>query len=172
LAEIQADCAAGATAVGFLAYESAPAFDRAFEVHPRGVTPLLWFALFEQESRATEVRAHVENKLSWSPDTTRDQHASAVRRIRDEIAAGTTYQVNYTVRMHGDITDDPLQLYEALRRAQGVGFHAFIETGEWCVLSLSPELFFETRAREIVARPMKGTRGRGRFAEEDVCGGG
>jgi para-aminobenzoate synthetase/4-amino-4-deoxychorismate lyase len=167
LSEIQADVDAGTTAVGFLAYEAAPAFDSAFEVHPPRNMPLLWFALFEQESRAGDVRAHVENKLSWLPDTTRDQHAAAVRRIRDEIAAGTTYQVNYTVRMHGDITDDPLQLYESLRRAQGVGYHAYIETDDWCVISLSPELFFETDARTISARPMKGTRGRGRYAEED-----
>jgi para-aminobenzoate synthetase / 4-amino-4-deoxychorismate lyase len=167
LREVDADCAAGAAAIGFLAYEAAPAFDSAFRVHPPGSVPLMWFAVFEQEGRAAAVDAHVESKLSWQPDTTREQHAAAVQRIRDEIAAGTTYQVNYTVRMRGEIEDDALQLYESLRRAQGVGFHAFIETDEWCVISLSPELFFEIQGREINTRPMKGTRPRGRHADED-----
>ena len=167
LAEIEADCAAGATAIGFLSYEAAPAFDPAFEVHAAAQVPLMWFALFEQEQTVAEAGSTTEARLSWQPDTTREQHAAAVARIREEIAAGTTYQVNFTLRMRGAISEDARLLYEALRRAQGVGYHALIETDEWCVLSLSPELFYETEGRAIRTRPMKGTRGRGRYSEED-----
>lgn len=166
LAEIEADCEAGATAVGFLTYEAAPAFDAAFETHPPDSTPLLWFAIFEHESVASATKPS-DARLVWEPETDRPQHAAAVQRIREEIAAGTTYQVNYTLRMRGTIDAEPLPLYEALRRAQGIGFHAFIETDDWCVISVSPELFYETQGRHIRTRPMKGTRGRGRYVDED-----
>jgi para-aminobenzoate synthetase/4-amino-4-deoxychorismate lyase len=168
LAEIEADCAAGATAIGFLSYEAAPAFDAAFITHAPSQVPLLWFALFEHEQQATTAGSAAPDAIKWAVDTTRAEHAQAIAQIREEIAAGATYQVNFTVRMHGQFTGDALALYESLRRAQGVGYHAYIETADWCVISLSPELFFETvNMRTIRARPMKGTRGRGRMLAED-----
>lgn len=168
LAEIEADCAAGAIAIGFISYEAAPAFDDAFITHSPGAVPLLWFALFEHEHAAAPPNDD-EGPLvgSWEIEPARTEHARAVRRIRAEIAAGTTYQVNYTGRMRAPIPGDPLAWYESLRRAQGVGYHVCIETDDWCVLSLSPELFFETDGLAIRTRPMKGTRPRGRFSEED-----
>lgn len=166
LAEVEAFCAGGATAVGFLSYEAAAAFDGAFVTHAPESVPLLWFAIFEHEHEF-----HGEGTASplpkWDIDSTRDQHRTAVRRIRDEIAAGSTYQVNLTTRLHAEFHGDALGLYESLRRAQGNGYHAYIETPDWCVLSLSPELFFEVHGPHITARPMKGTRPRGRFSQED-----
>lgn len=166
LDEVEAFCAGGATAVGFVSYEAAPAFDRAFVTHAPGDVPLLWFAIFEQEYGFIE-SAGAAVLPDWRIDSTRAEHRAAVRRIREEIAAGTTYQVNFTTRMHAAFEGDAFALYESLRRAQGSGYHACIETDEWCVLSLSPELFFETRGNRITTRPMKGTRARGRFHEED-----
>ncbi len=167
LAAIEADCAAGATAIGYISYEGARAFDHAFVTQSAGSVPLLWFALFEHEHAAPHNQQAGPVALRWDIDTPRAAHAEAVARIREEIAAGTTYQVNYTARMRAAIPGDPLTWYEGLRRAQGIGYHVCIETDEWCVLSLSPELFFETDGVVIRTRPMKGTRPRGRFVAED-----
>ncbi|HEY0673307.1 MAG TPA: aminodeoxychorismate synthase component I [Longimicrobiales bacterium] len=167
LAAVQQDTDAGATAVGFISYEAAPAFDRAFQTHAPNAVPLLWFAVFEQEHAATFDLPISDHSRAWQSDTPRAAYAKAVKRIHDEIAAGTTYQVNYTVRMRAPFPDDPLATYESLRHAQGFGYHAYIETDDWCVLSLSPELFFESNGVRIHTRPMKGTRPRGRYREED-----
>ncbi|HET9441460.1 MAG TPA: aminodeoxychorismate synthase component I [Longimicrobiales bacterium] len=167
LEAIQRDTEAGATAVGFISYEAAPAFDDAFKTRAPNSVPLLWFAVFEQEQAATFEMRVSDHSRAWQSDTPRPAYASAVQRIHDEIAAGTTYQVNYTVRMHAPFSGDPLAAYESLRHAQGVGYHAYIETDDWCVLSLSPELFFESNGLRIHTRPMKGTRPRGRYGEED-----
>jgi para-aminobenzoate synthetase/4-amino-4-deoxychorismate lyase len=168
LAAIEQDCEAGATAIGFVSYEAAPAFDAAFRTHAPGAIPLLWFALFEQQHAAPFTSGEPAEPAAWRIDTPRAEHAQAVARIHEEIAAGTTYQVNYTARLTRRYTGDPLAWYEVLRRAAGPGYHAYIETDEWCVLSASPELFFETDGLRIRTRPMKGTRPRGRFAEEDA----
>ena len=130
--------------------------------------PLLWFALFEHQQTAPFARGESAEQSAWRIDTTRAEHAQAVARIHEEIAAGTTYQVNYTARLRRSQAGDPLAWYEELRRAAGAGYHVYIETDEWCVLSASPELFFETDGLRIRTRPMKGTRPRGRFAEEDA----
>lgn len=154
----------GRYVAGFLSYEAAPAFDAALRVRPGGRMPFAWFAAFD------EFTSHVETagsaaQLDWQ---LRAPHfADSVDRIREEIAAGRTYQVNLTTRLETDFAGDAFAYYEQLRRAQGRGYHAFIETDEFNVLSASPELFFEIHARRIRAKPMKGTRPRGRFTEED-----
>ncbi|MET3119155.1 para-aminobenzoate synthetase/4-amino-4-deoxychorismate lyase [Undibacterium sp. GrIS 1.8] len=82
----------------------------------------------------------------------------AISQIRAYIAAGDTYQVNYTYRLHFDVLGSPLTLYRRLRQRQPVPYGALIclPDGE-AVLSLSPELFVRHQAGELFARPMKGT---------------
>ena len=82
----------------------------------------------------------------------------AIERIRAYIAAGDTYQVNYTYRLHFDAFGSPLSLYRRLRERQPVPFGALmaLPCGR-AVLSLSPELFICNDADTLTARPMKGT---------------
>jgi para-aminobenzoate synthetase / 4-amino-4-deoxychorismate lyase len=107
----------------------------------------------------------------WPLELDRSRYDAAVWAIREAIAAGLTYQVNLTARFRGELdgalAGDPVSLYEALRRAQGPGWHALLDLGEEVIVSVSPELFFRTRGRGIETRPMKGTRARGRWPEED-----
>lgn len=105
--------------------------------------------------------------IPWRLELTRAEHAEAVRRIREAIAEGRTYQVNLTARLRAPFEGDPDALYHRLRRTQGGGWHALLDTGRHVVVSASPELFFETRGRSITTRPMKGTRPRGRWPDED-----
>jgi para-aminobenzoate synthetase/4-amino-4-deoxychorismate lyase len=84
--------------------------------------------------------------------------AQAIERIRDYIAAGDTYQVNYTYRLRFDAFGDIKQLYARLRARQPVPYGALIALPDGrAVLSLSPELFVRHDAGRLLARPMKGT---------------
>ena len=87
--------------------------------------------------------------------------------IRTAIAEGRTYQVNLTSRLRFGVEGDAFGVYEKLRASQGPGYHAFIETDAFSILSLSPELFFQRAGDAIVTRPMKDTAPRGRWREED-----
>jgi para-aminobenzoate synthetase/4-amino-4-deoxychorismate lyase len=84
--------------------------------------------------------------------------AHAIDRIRDYIAAGDTYQVNYTYRLRFDAFGDVRQLYARLRARQPVPYGALVALPDGrAVLSLSPELFVRHDAGRLLARPMKGT---------------
>ncbi len=163
----------GCHAAGFIAYEAAPAFDPTMRVTSADpAVPLLVFGIFQAPEPGTgggaaERLQEVAGVEDWALEATPEQHAEAVRHIRAAIAEGRTYQVNLTTRLQGTVRGDPEPLYHRLRRAQGGGYHALLDLGRHVVLSASPELFFETRGREITTRPMKGTRSRGRWAEED-----
>lgn len=113
LAEVRRQTQAGRVAVGWIAYEAAPAFDPALVVRPPGPVPLAWFALFARGENAgapasppgpppfTDV---------WRGAPTRERYSRAVSRIREHIAAGDTYQVNFTYRWRassGSSTSSP-----------------------------------------------------------------
>ena len=67
-----------------------------------------------------------------------------------------------------DVSDEELRgLYRDLCFAQRGAFSAYLDLGRYRILSASPELFFELRDGRVVMRPMKGTRPRGRWREED-----
>ena len=85
-------------------------------------------------------------------------YTHAIDRIHDWIAAGDTYEVNYTYRLRMTAFGAPAALYRRLRARQPVPYGAFIGLPEGgAILSCSPELFFSHHAGQLVARPMKGT---------------
>jgi para-aminobenzoate synthetase / 4-amino-4-deoxychorismate lyase len=169
LREAERAARAGLYAVGFVAYEAAPAFDRALVVRD-AATPLLWFGLFgEPSSQAPE---HLSGGgdyglRAWGPSETREAYERNVREVREAIARGDTYQVNYTFRLRARFGGDAFAFYERLRAAQPTRFGAYLDAGRFKILSASPELFFRRRGSRILTRPMKGTAARGRWAEED-----
>ncbi len=101
------------------------------------------------------------------PAMEEDQYCRAIERILEYIAAGDTYQVNYTFKLHFDFDGSVPGLYRDLRRSQPVPYGSFIKQGDRHILSFSPELFFRMDSGRIIARPMKGTMKRGRHRAED-----
>jgi para-aminobenzoate synthetase/4-amino-4-deoxychorismate lyase len=172
--------AGGLWAVGYVAYEAAPAFDPNLTVADRSAAryhpslPLLWFGLYRR--RVIDPRPpqrEGDYALSaWRSTVDEADFVDAVDRIRDRIIAGDTYQVNYTARLRAHFTGNPFALYHDLVTAQSGGYGAYLDTGPFRILSASPELFFDRLAGpgetdRIVTRPMKGTAERGRWLGED-----
>ena len=157
---------AGAYVAVMLSYEAAPAFDSVLAVREPADFPLVWAATFDA---ATDLANH-ESRLasnSWAPRVSRSEYDDAVSRIKELIAAGDTYQVNYSFPLTSSFNGDAYAWYRTLCEAQGAQYPAYIELGRYRVLSLSPELFFERRGNRVVTKPMKGTVRRGRWTAED-----
>ena len=167
IAEAEAAARRGLYAAGWISYEAAPAFDPVLTVRTGSRMPLVWFGLFDRISEIPETTSDKLGTISWDLPV-RDSFIAAVDRVREEIAAGSTYQVNLTARLTADVRNDARHWYETLRRAQGAGYHAYFDTAANAIASASPELFFERRGSRIRTKPMKGTCARGRFAAEDV----
>jgi para-aminobenzoate synthetase / 4-amino-4-deoxychorismate lyase len=107
---------------------------------------------------------HVQN---LRPSQEKESYLEALTRIKEYIAAGDTYQVNYTLKLLFDFAGSAEGLYRELRRNQSVAYGALMRSGQEYILSLSPELFFRVGTDSIMVRPMKGTMKRGRYLEED-----
>jgi para-aminobenzoate synthetase/4-amino-4-deoxychorismate lyase len=151
-----------------LTYEAAPAFDRVLMTHSANSSlPLAWAGIFPTASTATDVPIDRYTTSDWEPAIRVDEYRFAVEKILRSIADGDTYQVNYSFPLNAGFAGDPLSYYVDLARAQGAQYSAFLDIGDFQILSLSPELFFERIGRQVKTKPMKGTIARGRYTAED-----
>ena len=167
--------ASGLWAAGFISYEAAGAFDDALKTHAPGGLPLLQFGLFKKVEQAS-LPAHAQAgslchfKLGeWTPSVSRGEYSVAIAAIKEHIAAGDTYQVNYTFRLNAEFSGSPFAFFCDLAAAQHGRYAAFIETDEFAICSASPELFFELKDGMIISKPMKGTMSRALTAKADLA---
>lgn len=149
-----------------LGYEAAPAFDTALTTHRSDYFPLAWAAVYSAPSNLPEIRFAVASN-SWLPAVTKHEYSQAIARIHELIAAGHTYQVNYSFPLTSSFEGDAYDWYRRLCMAQRAQYSAYLDLGRYKVLSLSPELFFDRRGNQVKTKPMKGTVQRGRDAHED-----
>ena len=132
--------------------------------------PLLWFGLYA-EPRQLRGLARPGTGLyevgSWRPSLDAVAYARAVAEIRERIAAGDTYQVNFTFALEAPFAGDPWAFFADLAAAQQGGHAAYLDLGRHVVCCVSPELFFRRDGEALITRPMKGTAPRGWNRDED-----
>jgi para-aminobenzoate synthetase/4-amino-4-deoxychorismate lyase len=162
---------AGAYVAGFLAYEAG------YGLHPKltalsrgGLTEdLLWFGVFSEPrllagpelSRSLAAGAGgASGSLSeLQLDLDRAGYRRDFERIQAYLRAGDSYQVCHSLRARAALRGSPAALFARLRARQRTAYSALIDTGDYTILSLSPELFFRKTAGKLLLQPMKGTLG-------------
>ncbi len=99
----------------------------------------------------------------------REQFIAAVESIREWIAAGDIYQVNFTQQFTAPCDDKGslAGLYEMLRDRSPAPMAAWLKMAGREILSSSPETFLRISGRQVETRPIKGTRPRFAHADED-----
>ena len=172
----------GGTLAGYLAYEAGLALEP--KLAPLAAQrsgaggPLVWFALFDAASTipAAEVPQWLAQRAGTGPasigplepQVSVGGYLEAFAALKEAIRAGDIYQANLTLPLAGPARGDPLAIYAAIRPEANAGYGGLIFDGSHWLLSFSPELFFSLRGRAAKAKPMKGTRPRGRTGEEDA----
>lgn len=159
LRELEQAQGEGLHAVGWIAYEAAPGFDSKLCVHtPPPGTPLLRFTLYRQQVEGLPLRSAGKCSLSpLVPGLKPEDFRAAVSKIHAAIAAGETYQVNFTYPLTGKFSGDAWSLFRRLRFAQSAGYQAYVEEKDQILICASPERFFWHRDNHIHCKPMKGT---------------
>ena len=107
--------------------------------------------------------------------TPRARWMDQVRAVQARIAAGDIYQANLTRRLAAPFNGDPWPAFRRLRTGDPALFAAYIDLGPSpatgaprALLSASPEPFLAVDGDGNVSTdPIKGTRPRGRTAEQD-----
>ncbi len=162
-------------AAGYLTFEAGYAFiDRLAALSPETYSfPLAWFGLYRTPMTIDLSIIALSHSLSSGPDSPAtsvirpEDYLQTIMAIKNLIARGEIYQMNYTWQAQLPPIPDPLGLFCHLRQNHPVPYSAFLATDELIALSLSPELFFFIHDNKITTRPMKGTMPRGSNADDD-----
>ena len=150
-------------AAGFISYETSTAFDSVLETHSPGSFPLLWFGLYKKPEiiELPKPTLPTEYQLNWKPSVSEAEYHQTISKIKEYIALGETYQVNYTLRLNAPFNGDSWELFLKLVQAQNADYGAYIDIDNFAICSASPELFFDLDGNYLTSRPMKGTAARG-----------
>lgn len=151
----------GLHAAGFVSYEAASALNPDLPATTPGDLPLVWFGIFTERhthlpDREEPMGAHCRISTIHT-DCDETDYTRAIGYIRAAIAAGETYQVNFTIRQGFTFDGDPFALYRRMCLNQQAPFCAWLDTGTHRILSASPELFFSLKNGHLTMKPMKGT---------------
>jgi anthranilate synthase component 1 len=97
-----------------------------------------------------------------------DRFQADVRRIKEYIAAGDTFQTVLSRRI--DLAaPEPLLVYRYLRALNPAPYLYFLHCDEIHVIGSSPEILVRVEEGEITLRPIAGTRPRGATPEQDAA---
>lgn len=172
LASAEEALRSGAYVAGFLSYEAG------YGLHPKlaalarriPAEHAVWLAVFDgvRELRGRRVTEHLAELAASGGGSTgavsaprfdldRAGYARDFERIQAYLRAGDSYQVCHSLRARFQVQGSPAALFASLRARQATAFSAFVDTGEYSLLSLSPELFFRKRGERVELKPMKGT---------------
>lgn len=95
------------------------------------------------------------------------EYLEAIEKMINYIIEGDIYITNMTQRLKVESDKKPLEIFEYLRKFNPAPFGAYLDYGDFQVVSASPERFIKMQDRLIETRPIKGTRKRGATEEED-----
>ena len=155
----------GAYLLGYIRYEAKDIF---LGKEIKSDSPLLYFEVFDEyEDFELENSLFIE-ALNPIAQISYDEYSQSLHEIKNLIAQGETYQVNYTYDYAVSSGLEGFELYMSILKNQKTPYNAYIKNKYEEILSFSPELFFEIEGNFIKTKPMKGTINRGQDKEEDL----
>ena len=98
-----------------------------------------------------------------------DNFKAAVKRAQQYILDGDIMQVVLSQRMSQKFTAPPLSLYRALRSLNPSPYMFYYDMGDHHVVGASPEILVRLENGIVTARPIAGTRPRGKTREQDLA---
>jgi para-aminobenzoate synthetase component 1 len=109
-----------------------------------------------------------EQKVQFIDETGKARYMDMVNRAKEYIAAGDIFQTNLSLRVSAHTGDRaPWEIYRTLRKINPSPFSAFMDFGDYQIVSSSPERLVRVRDGIVDTRPIAGTRPRGRSTKED-----
>lgn len=151
-----------------------------FVIH---ANPEIENAFAKANARLDELEQQLRGKIPFTPSLSLATNAHSepqfqshfgeqkfqqvVDKIKDYVLAGDTMQVVISQRLSIDFTQEPINLYRALRNLNPSPYMYFMNLGDHHVVGSSPEILARLEDGEVTVRPIAGTRRRGHTPEED-----
>ncbi len=137
--------------VGYLAYPNASLkndiSDRQF----------FYYDKLTKVKNLPEVQSTYKTSGKLQQSVTKSQYIKSIKRIKELLAAGEIYQLVYAIRFRKKFDGDPYALFSKLAEVNPVDFAAYLNCGDFQIVSSSPERLFKVKNGKIITTPIKGT---------------
>jgi para-aminobenzoate synthetase component 1 len=90
----------------------------------------------------------------------KDYYFEAIEKIKRYIYDGDVYQINFSQRFECDYSARPIELFHWQNCFNPSPYAAYIDAGDFHIVSTSPEMFITIIDGNISTKPIKGTRPR------------
>ncbi|MCM3136484.1 anthranilate synthase component I family protein [Paenibacillus polysaccharolyticus] len=139
---------------------------------------IMGFAQAEEQQQALELRhrrVHLALRTEeferetegWKTSFPQEDFEQAVLQVQEYIRQGDVFQVNLSLRHEKQLQSSSEHIYEWLRIVNPSPYMGMLRSPEFQLVSGSPELLVKVENGKVSARPIAGTRRRGRDEAED-----
>ena len=127
--------------------------------------------IVDEEKITVTLPLQLENNNQEVSSINDEQHRNSIQEIKDSIANGMFYQVNFGRFWSGRLVEHPLTIYQRLTVTNPAPFSAYVEAVDLglAIVSSSPETLLRCNNRVVSSAPIKGTVTRGANKSEDLA---
>ena len=100
------------------------------------------------------------NASEFCSNITKDYYLDAIAKIKRYIYDGDVYQINFSQRFSAKFNREPYKLFLWQNKFNPSPYSAYIDAGDYKIVSASPKLFININNGIITTCPIKGTRPR------------
>ena len=157
---------------GFFSYELGYAFEEKFSSYQQNGFPLIRVGCYKKPQPYKDqpvACGHAGETKNVRFNISKEKYFDHIDIIRSYLRSGDVYQITYCLKILFDFNGNAFDLYKKLFDIQPVPYAAFIETDQYSIVSLSPELFLYKKGDSILSKPMKGTWQRGKTFLGDIA---
>ena len=157
---------------GFFSYELGYAFEETFSSYRHNGFPLIQVGCYKEPQQYNDqsiTDGHSSKIENLRFNISKEKYFEHIEIIRSYLQAGDVYQITYCLKILFDFDGNAFDLYKKLFAVQPVPYAAYLETDQYSIASLSPELFLYKKGSSILSKPMKGTWGRGKNFFSDIA---
>ena len=180
--------------IGFLGYDSVNFFETTLDIQTSDAFEPFKFGVYKDglvydqmtgeifyyyydENRLPEIEKLIHTQppaygditvTSLGDTMTREEHAEAVDKVKQDICAGLIFQCEVGFKTRYKIEGDTLNIYDKLREVNPSPHMYYMKFGEQKIIGASPELLFRLRNGEMETFPLAGTTKRGQDKTEDI----
>ena len=170
--KIEEALARGLYVAGFFSYELGYAFEEKFSSYQQNGFPLICIGCYKKSQQYKDqliAGDHDGEIKNLRFNISQEKYFDHIDIIRSYLQSGDVYQITYCLKILFDFNGNAFDLYKKLFDIQPVSYAAFIETDQYSIASLSPELFLYKKGKSILSKPMKGTWQRGKTIFGDIA---